>query len=85
MGHKKGTGPTPQFTLRLDPEIRRALEAKAEADDRSLGEYIHRVLRKHVIEAERNQATTDDAVDLVRAHDLRSDKRRASKAARKEA
>ena len=43
-------GNTPQFTFRMKPETRRALEDLAEADERSLGMYINRVLDQHVAE-----------------------------------
>ena len=39
---------TPQFTFRMKPETRKALEELAQDEDRSLGNYINRVLDQHV-------------------------------------
>jgi predicted HicB family RNase H-like nuclease len=50
---------TPQFTFRMKPETRKALEELAEADERSLGNYINRVLDQHVAQHGR-------VVDLAR-------------------
>jgi predicted HicB family RNase H-like nuclease len=36
------------ISIRLDPEVKRALEAQAVTEDRSLSAYINRVLRFHV-------------------------------------
>lgn len=36
------------FSLRLSAELKRALDALAAADDRSLNNYIQRVLQAHV-------------------------------------
>lgn len=38
----------PPFSLRLEPDVRDALEALAAKDDRSLSNYINKVLREHV-------------------------------------
>ncbi len=38
-------------SLRLEPELKAALERLAEADDRSLSSYITRVLKEHVARA----------------------------------
>jgi len=42
------TKPPSPTSLRLDPELKAALEKLAEADERSLSSYIARVLRDHV-------------------------------------
>lgn len=44
----KPPGPTPTFTLRLPAELRAELERRAEADGRSLANYVTRVLAHHV-------------------------------------
>jgi predicted DNA-binding protein len=44
----KSPGPTPTFTLRLPAELRAELERRAEADGRSLANYVTRVLAHHV-------------------------------------
>lgn len=36
------------YTIRLDQDVREALQALADADDRSLANYIERLLRQHV-------------------------------------
>jgi predicted transcriptional regulator len=36
------------MSIRLEPDVRTALEELAEADDRSVSSYINRVLRQHV-------------------------------------
>lgn len=36
------------ISIRLDPEVKRALETLAVAEDRTLSAYINRVLRFHV-------------------------------------
>jgi predicted HicB family RNase H-like nuclease len=42
---KKLSGP---MSIRLDPDVREALEELAKSDDRSVSSYINRVLRQHV-------------------------------------
>ena len=42
---KKLSGP---MSIRLDPDVRAALEELAKSDDRSVSSYINRVLRQHV-------------------------------------
>jgi hypothetical protein len=43
------------MSIRLDPDVKTALEGYAEDEDRSLSSYVNRVLRDHVqrIEAEK--------------------------------
>jgi hypothetical protein len=36
------------MSIRLDPDVKAALEGYAEAEDRSLSSYVNRVLREHV-------------------------------------
>jgi len=36
------------ISIRLDPDLKAALDALAKADDRSLSAYINRALREHV-------------------------------------
>ena len=43
------------MSIRLDPDVRAAIEELAEADDRSVSSYINRALRQHV-EAVRGKA-----------------------------
>ena len=38
------------YTIRLDQEIREALQELAASEDRSLANYIERLLRQHVAE-----------------------------------
>ena len=40
-------GNTPTFTLRLPPELRAQLQSLADADGRSLANYVSRVLHAH--------------------------------------
>jgi predicted HicB family RNase H-like nuclease len=37
------------LSVRLDPEVRKAIEALARQDERSLSAYINRVLRDHAV------------------------------------
>mgnify|MGYP003659219409 CR=1 FL=1 len=39
---------TPSFSMRLAPELRAELEARAKADGRSLGNYLEQILKKHL-------------------------------------
>lgn len=43
------------ISIRLDPEVKAALERLAKADDRSLSGYINRVLKSHVDGLERKK------------------------------
>jgi hypothetical protein len=36
------------MSIRLDPDVKAALEGFAEEEDRSLSSYVNRVLREHV-------------------------------------
>jgi len=36
------------MSIRLDPDVREAIEELAAADDRSVSSYINRALRQHV-------------------------------------
>ena len=38
----------PPMTIRLDPDLKAALQELADADERSLNAYINRSLRQHV-------------------------------------
>jgi len=38
----------PPTTIRLDPDVKQAIEALSEADGRSVSGYINRVLRDHI-------------------------------------
>lgn len=62
MPRPKSTGTTPQFSFRLDPDVRAALEILAEMDDRSLSSYIERQLKKHV-EQVKLGATAEEQAD----------------------
>ena len=44
--------------VRLSAEVRAAVEAAAEADGRSLSNYIHRVLERHVEELQAGKGVT---------------------------
>jgi hypothetical protein len=44
------------MSIRLDPDVKAALEGFAEEEDRSLSSYVNRVLRDHV---ERVEATKE--------------------------
>lgn len=52
---KKLSGP---ISIRLEPDVRAAVEELAKADDRSVSSYINRVLRQHVeqVDAGRKKA-----------------------------
>jgi hypothetical protein len=43
------------ISIRLDPDVKAALEELAKADDRSLSAYINRTLRQHVEETKRRE------------------------------
>ena len=58
MGRAKHGKKLEPISIRLDPDVREGIEALAKADERSLGAYINRVLRRH-LEAE--QATRPEA------------------------
>jgi hypothetical protein len=45
------------ISVRLDPDVRKAVETLAKSDDRSLSAYINRVLRLHVETVAGNRAT----------------------------
>lgn len=47
MARPRAKSTTPQFSFRIDPALRSDLECLADADDRTLGYYIERVLRQH--------------------------------------
>jgi hypothetical protein len=47
MSRPRAQSTTPQFSFRIDPELRRDLELLAQADDRTLGYYIERTMRRH--------------------------------------
>jgi predicted transcriptional regulator len=40
------------MSIRLDPDVKAALERFAEEEDRSLSSYVNRILRDHVERAE---------------------------------
>jgi predicted transcriptional regulator len=42
-------------SIRLDPDVRNALDEWAAAEERSLSWYINRVLRQHVDERQRRE------------------------------
>lgn len=52
---KRDEGPKVTLTFRLSADTRAALEQLAEADDRTLGAYIDRVLREHVATVKRKR------------------------------
>ena len=43
------------ISIRLDPDVKAALEGLAQADDRSLSAYINRTLRQHVEDKRREK------------------------------
>jgi predicted HicB family RNase H-like nuclease len=43
-----GSGPAEVVPVRLDPDLRRAAEARAEAEETTLSEVIRRALRRYV-------------------------------------
>jgi hypothetical protein len=47
------------MSIRLDPDVKAALEGFAEEEDRSLSSYVNRVLREHVeqVESQRQPET----------------------------
>jgi hypothetical protein len=47
MTRRSGKLSTP-LSIRLEPDVRAAIEELAEADERSISSYINRVLRAHV-------------------------------------
>jgi predicted transcriptional regulator len=48
MGREKKLEP---ISIRLDPDVKEAIQALARQDERSLSSYINRVLRQHADEA----------------------------------
>ena len=55
MGRPKGQGTTPQFSFRLDPELRAGLERLAAAEHRNLSNYVSLVLAQHVTQKTRKR------------------------------
>jgi hypothetical protein len=51
------------MSIRLDPDVKAALEGYAEDEDRSLSSYVNRVLRDHVhrIETQKHEPPRADA------------------------
>ena len=45
---KKGSKLTGPMSIRLEPDVKAAVQELAAADDRSLSSYINRVLRQHI-------------------------------------
>ena len=45
---KKGSKLTGPMSIRLEPDVKAAVQELAAADDRSLSAYINRVLRQHI-------------------------------------
>ena len=43
------------MSIRLEPDVREAIEELAQTDDRSVSSYINRVLRQHVEEKRREK------------------------------
>ena len=43
-----------RISITIDPDLVEILKVKAEEDDRSLSQYINRVLRKQLIKKEEN-------------------------------
>jgi len=41
------------FSMRLEPELKAALQRLAEADNRSLTNYVETILRQHVAESQK--------------------------------
>jgi len=50
MEHRKKLEP---ISIRLDPDVKEAIQALAKDDERSLSSYINRVLRQHVEHAKK--------------------------------
>jgi hypothetical protein len=48
MGRAKYAKKLEPISIRLDPDVKAAIEALAKADDRSISGYINRVLRQHI-------------------------------------
>jgi predicted transcriptional regulator len=51
------------MSIRLDPDVKAALQGFAEEEERSLSFYVNRVLRKHVeqLEATKQEADPQEA------------------------
>jgi predicted transcriptional regulator len=51
------------MSIRLDPDVKAALQGFAEEEERSLSFYVNRVLRNHVerVEAEKQEAPQPEA------------------------
>lgn len=47
---------TAPFSMRLDPELKEELQRLADADNRSLTNYVENWLRQHVAEAKRKSS-----------------------------
>jgi hypothetical protein len=47
------------MSIRLDPDVKAALQGFAEEEERSLSFYVNRVLRKHVEQVEAGKQTAD--------------------------
>jgi predicted HicB family RNase H-like nuclease len=47
MGRAKPAKKLEPLSVRLDPDVRKAIEALAKAEERSLSDYINRALRQH--------------------------------------
>jgi predicted transcriptional regulator len=43
------------ISIRLDPEVKAAVEKLAKADDRTLSAYVNRILKQHVVEKQGNK------------------------------
>jgi predicted transcriptional regulator len=48
MGRAKPAKKLEPLSVRLDPDVRKGIEALAKADERSLSDYINRALRQHI-------------------------------------
>jgi len=57
MRRAKLSGP---FSVRLDEEVRKGIQALADADDRSFSSYLNRLCREH-LEAKRAEAAAKKA------------------------
>jgi antitoxin component of RelBE/YafQ-DinJ toxin-antitoxin module len=50
--------PEERLTLRIDPELKKAAQAKAEAEDLTLSQAVRRLLRKWIAEDKSSEEET---------------------------
>ncbi len=70
--HNAFMSKTTQFTMRLDGDLRASLQAQADAEGRSLANYIHQVLTGCVEQIPATQFKSGPSTILTRADDERA-------------